>query len=67
MSSSRTVVGSVHPNFGNNKGSFKYYVIKILTLFDPSFVKVENHYNIQQRNWENLEIMKNIGQNRKQI
>ena len=32
-----------------------------------SSVKIANDYNIQQKNWENLEIMKNIFQNHRQI
>ena len=31
------------------------------------YVKIANNYNIQQKNWENLEIMKNIFQNHRQI
>ena len=30
-------------------------------------VKITNDYNIQQKNWENLEIIKNILQNDRQI
>ena len=30
-------------------------------------VKITNNYNIQQKKWENLEIMKNIFQNHRQI
>ena len=31
------------------------------------FVKIANNYNIQQKNWENFWIMKNIFQNHRQI
>ena len=31
------------------------------------FVKIANNYYIQHKNWENLEIMKNIFQNHRQI
>ena len=30
-------------------------------------VKIANSYNIQQKNWENLVVMKNIFQNHRQI